>query len=64
MLADSAMSSFLGSVRAVDIAVPHDLSLVDSLARESSEAALSAAFQARLSANVGPQGGSTQDSGP
>ena len=45
------------------LAAQPGISLVDSLARESSEAALSAASQARLSASVGSQGGSVQDSG-
>ena len=62
VLAELAMSSFLGSLRAAGIAVPQGFSLVDSSVRESSEAALSAAFQAWVSASRS-QDGSAHDSG-
>ena len=58
VLAELAMSSFLGSLQAAGIAVPPGISLVNSLARESSEAAPSASSRARLSASVGSQSGS------
>ena len=43
VLAKSAISSFLKLLRAVGIAILNGVSLVDSLARESSEAAPSTA---------------------
>ena len=54
MLAKSAMASFLGSLKVAGIAVPPGISLMDRLARESSEAVPSAASQARLSADLAP----------
>ena len=63
MLAELAMSSFLESLRAADIAVPQGVSILVSTARVSFEAAPSAVSQAGVSASFVSQGGSSHDSG-
>ena len=55
VLAESAISSFLGSLRSAGIAVPLGLAIVDRSARLSSEAAPPAASQAGLSARSSSQ---------
>ena len=57
MLTESAISSFLGSVRAVGIAVPQGLRIVDKHDRVSSEASPPATSQARLADRSLSQGG-------
>ena len=63
VLAESAMSSFLGSLRAAGIAGPQGVSILGSTTRVSSEAAPSAASHAAVSASFVSQGGSLHDSG-
>ena len=58
------MSSILGSLLAESVAVPQGVSILDSSARVSSEAALSAVSQDGLSTSSLSQGGGSRVSGP